>query len=134
MFVFPHLFAEVMDEYMSAHGASERDLAAIAVQEYRNARHNPYAQMRECALTVDQACAIEGINRYIADGLQLKTFDCSQITDGYAGLIVATEEGLARLGVAKQDCVRIAGWGQATDPLQEAGPGRAAPAGAPTAR
>ena len=26
VFVFPHLFAEVMDEYMSAHGASEREL------------------------------------------------------------------------------------------------------------
>src|SRR5512143_2126719 len=62
-FVFPHIFAEVLHEYMSAHGASERELATIAVQEYQNARHNPYAQMRDTALTVDQACAIEGINR-----------------------------------------------------------------------
>jgi len=55
------------------------------VQEYQNARHNPYAQMRNVDLSVEKACQIEGINRYIADGLRLKTFDCSQITDGYAG-------------------------------------------------
>ena len=121
VFVFPHLFAEVMDVYLKTHGYTEEDLAAIAVQEYRNAKHNPYAQMRNVDLTVEKACQIEGINRYVAEGLRLKTFDCSQITDGYAGLVLATEEGLARLGVAKKDCVRIAGWGQATDPLKKEG-------------
>jgi len=121
VFVFPHIFAEVMDLYMKEHGVSERELAAIAVQEYSNARHNPYAQMRNVDLTAEKACAIEGINRYVAEGLRLKTFDCSQITDGYAGLLLATEEGLARLGVAKRDCVRLAGWGQATDALKKQG-------------
>jgi acetyl-CoA C-acetyltransferase len=121
VFVFPHLFAEVMDLYLKTHGCREEDLAAIAVQEYQNARHNPYAQMRNVDLSVEKACAIEGINRYIAEGLRLKTFDCSQITDGYAGLILATEEGLARLGVARKDCVELAGWGQATDPLRKEG-------------
>ncbi len=121
VFVFPHLFAEVMDEYLKAHGCTEEHLAAIAVQEYANARHNPYAQMRSVDLTVEKACRIEGINRYVAEGLRLKTFDCSQITDGFAGLILATEEGLARLGVSKKDCVRLAGWGQATDPLKKEG-------------
>ncbi|HVO12858.1 MAG TPA: thiolase family protein [Vicinamibacteria bacterium] len=129
-FVFPHIFAEVMDEYMRAHGTSEQELATIAVQEYQNARHNPYAQMRDSALTVEEACRIEGINRYIAEGLKLKTFDCSQITDGYAGLVLATEEGLERLGVSKKDCVRLAGWGQATDPLKKDGRDVLCPKGA----
>jgi acetyl-CoA C-acetyltransferase len=121
VFVFPHLFAEVMDVYLKAHSCTEEDLAAIAVQEYANAKNNPYAQMRNVDLTVEKACAIEGINRYIAEGLRLKTFDCSQISDGYAGLVLATEAGLARLGVDRKDCVRIAGWGQATDPLKKEG-------------
>jgi acetyl-CoA C-acetyltransferase len=121
VFVFPHLFAEVMDLYLKTHGYTEEDLAAIAVQEYENAKHNPYAQMRNVDLTVEKACTIEGINRYVAEGLKLKTFDCSQITDGYAGLVLATEEGLARLGISRKDCVRIAGWGQATDPLRKEG-------------
>jgi len=130
VFVFPHIFAEVMDAYMKAHGVSEEQLAAIAVQEYQNARHNPYAQMRDVDLTVAKACTIEGINRYVAEGLRLKTFDCSQITDGYAALILATEEGLARLGLKKADCVRLAGFGQATDPLKKEGRDVLRPAGA----
>ena len=73
---------------------------------------------------------IGGINRYIVDGLPLKTYDCSQITDGYAALIVATEDGLKRLGLKKQDCVEIAGYSQATDPLKKAGRDVLRPAGA----
>ena len=33
-YIFPHLFAEVMDAYMKKWGVSERDLAQIAVIEY----------------------------------------------------------------------------------------------------
>ena len=118
-FVFPHIFAEIMQLYMQRWSVSEAELAAIAVQEYANARHNPYAQMQKTELTLDQATAIGGNNRYLVPELPLKTYDCSQITDGYAALILATEEGLARLGVDKHDCVQIAGWGQAVDPLQK---------------
>jgi len=130
VFVFPHLFAEVMRDYMAEYGITERQLAAIPVQEYANARYNPCAQMNKVQITLDQATAIEGINRYVVDGLPLKTYDCSQITDGYAALILATEEGLARLGVPKSDCVEIAGWGQATDPIRKDGRDVLRPAGA----
>jgi len=117
-FVFPHIFAEIMQQYMQHWSVSEAELAAIAVQEYANARHNPYAQMQKVELTLEQATTIGGNNRYLIEGLPLKTYDCSQITDGYAAMILATEEGLARLGVDRHDCVQIAGWGQAVDPLQ----------------
>src|SRR5262245_31079148 len=100
VFVFPHLFAEVMAAYMTAHCVTARELAAIAVTEYRNAHFNPFAQMRNVDLTLDIAEKLEGINRCIVDGLPLKTYDCSQITDGYAALILATREGLDRLGLA----------------------------------
>lgn len=120
-FVFPHLFAEVMKEYMETYKVAEEDLARIAVQEYANAKYNSCAQMSKVQITLDQAMKIEGINRYVVDGLPLKTYDCSQITDGYAALILATEEGLNKLGVPKSDCVEIAGWAQATDPLKKDG-------------
>src|SRR5208282_3834076 len=81
--IFPHLFAEVMECYLKVHGVPEKHLAQIAVTEYANARHNEYAQMRNVELTVEQAMQIGGINRYIVEGLPLKTYDCSQITDGY---------------------------------------------------
>ena len=129
-YVFPHLFAEVMADYMEAWGVGEEDLARIAVAEYANARHNPDAQMRGIELTLDGAMTLAGPNRYIVDGLPLKTYDSSQITDGYAALVLATEEGLARLGVAREDAVRLAGWGQATDPLAKGGRDVLHPAGA----
>jgi acetyl-CoA C-acetyltransferase len=130
VFVFPHLFAEVMRDYMAEYGVTERDLAHIPVQEYANARFNPCAQMSKVQITLEQALAIEGINRYVIEGLPLKTYDCSQITDGYASLILATAEGLARLGVGRRDAVEIAGWGQATDPLRKEGRDVLRPAGA----
>ena len=120
-FIFPHLFAEVMQEYMQTYGVAEEDLARIAVQEYANAKYNPCAQMSKVQITLEQAMKIEGINRYVVDGLPLKTYDCSQITDGYAALILATEDGLKKLGVPKSECVEIAGFSQATDPLRKGG-------------
>src|SRR5208283_5271138 len=130
VFVFPHLFAEVMQAYMQEHSASEAALAQIAVTEYANAKYNPCAQMSKVQITLEQATKIEGINRYVVDGLPLKTYDSSQITDGYAGLILATEEGLKKLGVPKADCVEVAGWGQATDPLKKEGRDVLRPVGA----
>jgi acetyl-CoA C-acetyltransferase len=121
VYVFPHLFAEVMRDYMAAHGVSERDLATVAAQEYANGNHNPYAQMQKIQVSLDEAASSEGRNRYIVEGLPLKTYDCSQITDGYAALILATDKGLEKLGVAKADCVELAGFGQATDPLLKEG-------------
>ncbi len=119
VFVFPHLFAEVMELYMKTHGVTEEQLAQIAVIEYGNANKNPYAQMQKAVVTLETAMKIEGINRYVVEGLPLKTYDCSQITDGYAAMIIATEDGLKKLGVAKADCVEIAGYAQATDPLRK---------------
>lgn len=121
VFVFPHIFAEIMQAYMSEYGVTEEQLARIAVEEYANARFNPWAQMSKVQITLEQAMKIEGFNRYVVEGLPLKTYDCSQITDGYAALILATEEGLSRLGLKKADCVEVAGWGQATDPLARSG-------------
>jgi acetyl-CoA acetyltransferase len=94
MFVFPHIFAEIMQAYMQAYRVTEADLAQIAVEEYANAKYNPWAQMNKIQITLEQALKIEGINRYVVDGMPLKTYDCSQITDGYAALVLATEEGL----------------------------------------
>lgn len=130
VYVFPHLFAEIMRDYMKRWEVSEANLARIAVQEYANARYNPYAQMNKVQITLEQATAIEGVNRFIVEGLPLKTYDCSQITDGFAAMILATDEGLEKLGVPKADTVEIAGFAQATDPLKKEGRDVLRPAGA----
>src|ERR1035438_3133032 len=73
VFIFPHLFAEIMQCYMQVYGVSESDLAQIAVNEYQNAKYNPWAQMSKVQITLEQALKIEGINRYVVDGLPLKS-------------------------------------------------------------
>jgi acetyl-CoA acetyltransferase len=130
VFVAPHQFGEVMQAYIDEHGATEEDFARIAVAEYANAAHNPWAQMKDVRVSLDQAKKIEGMNRYVIPGLPLKTYDCSQITDGYAAIILATEEGLGRLGISKEKCVELAGYAQATDPLRKRGRDVLRPAGA----
>ena len=130
VYVFPHLYAEIMRDYMKAWGVPEADLAQVAVEEYANARYNPCAQMNKVQITLEQALKIEGINKYIVDRLPLKTYDCSQITDGYAALILATEEGLAKLGIPKHETVEIAGFGDATDALAKGSRDVLRPAGA----
>ena len=129
-YIFPHLFAEIMECYIKHHKVTEANLAEIAVQEYANGNKNPLAQMNKAKVTLEDATRIDDRNRYIVDGLPLKTYDCSQITDGYATLILATEEGLKRLGVNKADAVEIAGYAQATDPLMKEGRDVLHPAGA----
>jgi acetyl-CoA acetyltransferase len=129
-YIFPHLFAEIMECYIKRHKVTEADLARIAVEEYANGNKNPLAQMNKVKLTLEDATTIGERNRYIVDGLPLKTYDCSQISDGYAALILATEEGLAKLGVSKADAVEIAGYAQATDPLLKEGRDILRPAGA----
>jgi acetyl-CoA C-acetyltransferase len=129
-YIFPHIFAEVMDAYMKRWGVSERDLAQVAVIEYGNAKYNPFAQLQKVQITLDEAANTGERNRYLVEGLPLKTYDCSQITDGYAGMILATEKGLERLGVAKSECVLLAGYAQATDPLLSAGRDALNPVGA----
>ena len=79
VYIFPHLFAEVMRDYMKAHGATERDFAEISSREYANATHNPYAQMQKVEVSVDEAATAEGRNRYIVEGLPV----------GLSGLVIA---------------------------------------------
>ena len=43
----------------------------------------------------------------------LNLYDCSKVSDGAASLIVATEEGLKRCGIRKEDAVEILGIGEA---------------------
>ena len=133
VYIFPHLFAEIMECYIKHHKVTEEDLAKVAVQEYANGNLNPMAQMQKVKVTLEDVVTVNDRNRYIVDGLPLKTYDCSQITDGYATLILATEEGVKKLGVARADAVEIAGYAQATDPLLKEGRDVLYPAGANTA-
>jgi acetyl-CoA C-acetyltransferase len=117
VFVFPHIFAEIMARYMKEHGVSEEDLAYVPPVFYAHANQNPLAQMHKVTVTHADVMKIEGVNRYVVEGLPLKTYECSQISDGYAAVLLANEAGLKKLGATADQAVEIAGFAQRTDPL-----------------
>jgi len=76
-----------------------------------NARFNPDAQehFNKVADLVAQGLTPPN-GRSFTDHLNL--YDCSKVSDGAAAIIVASEEGWRRLGLAREDVVEIAGYGQ----------------------
>lgn len=67
-------------------------------QEY----HNQVADLRALANTCpNPESFVDNIN----------VFDCSKVSDGGAAILVCSEEGLAKAGIARKDAAEIVGWG-----------------------
>src|SRR6201984_1702171 len=114
-FMFPKLFGRIAQIYVEKYGATEADLALVAWKNYAHAKLNPLAQMRDADLTLDSASQVSDKNPHVAP--PLKVSDCSQITDGSAGLVLVSEKFLKRLGRDKNKTPRLLGFGHATDYL-----------------
>ena len=112
-FMFPKLFARIAQIYAERHGLTEQQLALIAVKNRAQARLNPLAQMRDCALSIKEACTESEANPRFAP--PLKVTDCSQITDGGAGLVLCSDRFRKRL--SRPRAVRLLGFGHTTDCL-----------------
>ncbi len=52
----------------------------------------------------------------------LNVFDCSKVTDGASALIVASEEGLKKLGIDKKEAIEMIGWGISVEDLKQTPP------------
>src|SRR5437867_7893992 len=106
-FMFPKLFARIAQIYSEHHGLTDQQLALIAVKNRAQARLNPLAQMRDCALSIKEACTESEANPRFAP--PLKVTDCSQITDGGAGLVLCSARFLKTL--SRRAAVRLLGYG-----------------------
>lgn len=79
---FPALYALMAKRHMIDFGTTEEMMAAVAVKNHKHGAKNKYAQFpRE--ITMEQVLG----SKMIAD--PLKIFDCSPITDGAAGVVLA---------------------------------------------
>lgn len=114
---FPHSFAVIMDRYMKAYGYSEEEFAVIPPLFYSNARHNPLAHMHQTKAPVTAQSVLQSHRLFPDPPLPLKLFECSQISDGWARILLCDDEGLRRLGVPRTDATQLAGFGMATDGL-----------------
>ena len=108
-FIWPYMFDLVADEYDRRYGLDDAHLRAIAQLNFANARSNPNAQTRDWKvpdpIVADEANPpIEG---------RLRRFDCSQMTDGGAGIVLVTDDYL-RGHWGARPIGRIDGWGHRT--------------------
>jgi len=110
-FMWPHMFSLVADEYDRRYGLDAVHLSRISEINFANARMNPNAQTREWKIPDLGPDGDPTLNPTI-DG-RVRRFDCSQITDGGAGVVLVNNaflEAHPRLRPA----ARIAGWGHQT--------------------
>ncbi|VEG57643.1 acetyl-CoA acetyltransferase [Mycolicibacterium aurum] len=109
-YMWPHMFDAVADEYDRRYGLDEQHLRAIAALNFANAKANPRAQTRTWSIPLplraddDTNPVIEG---------RLRRFDCSQITDGGAGVVLVSDAWLTDHPSARP-LGRIDGWGHRT--------------------
>jgi len=102
----------------------ERIKAGMAhwfAQAVENARKNPKAQEHTNTVQDLVALGMTAPNpKTFCDNISV--YDCSKVSDGAASMIIASEEGLKKLGVSKKDAVEIVGYGQTEDDITNAQP------------
>jgi len=120
-FTFPAVMTRRAKAYKEAYGVTDRDLAHFSVKAYGNANRNPLAHMNKVTMTLDEAATASDRNPNFLGNPELKEHlrvsDCSQVSDGAAAMLIASEEGLRKLGRALSDTVQITAYGYATNPL-----------------
>lgn len=109
-FMWPYMFAEVADEYERRYGLDDQHLRAIGQLNLANGRRNPNAQTRTWQVP-DLSEPDEAANPTIVG--RLRRFDCSQITDGGAG-VVLVNDGYLREHPQARPWGRVRGWGHTT--------------------
>lgn len=103
-FPFPKLFGRLADEILKKYPMEESRfmdaLAKISAQNYENAKRNPKAQTRQWFMSYEQAKARNTETNAIVGG-KLAVSDCSQVTDGAAVVMLASEKFIKERGLEK---------------------------------
>lgn len=111
-YLWPSMFATVADTYDRRYGLDDAHLHAIAALNLANAKRNPNAQTRDWRIP---DLAADGDDDTVNPPIEgrVRRFDCSQMTDGGAGLVLVGDDFLAdHPGV--RPIGRIEGWGHRT--------------------
>lgn len=121
-FTFPWMFARRQRAYKEAWGLDHDVFARVVAKAYGNARRNPLALHHYTALDWDTASTVNDHNRTFLEDPELhdhmRMLECTEFTDGASAVILATDDGLASLGIPRERCTRIAGIGWSTRALQ----------------
>lgn len=114
--MWPWMFARLGDEYERRYGLKREHLAAIAKNNFANARRNPNAQTRDWKLEEANFGTDDAANPPVEG--RIRKQDCGQITDGGACVFLASERyasaWAARRGIALEAVPYLKGWGHRT--------------------
>ena len=103
-FPFPKLFGRLANEILKKYDIEETRfmdaLAKISAQNYANAKRNPKAQTRQWFMSYEQARTRDTETNAIVGG-KLAISDCSQVTDGAAVVLLASEKFIKERGLEK---------------------------------
>ena len=117
-FPFPKLFGQLADNMIAKYGLNENhfmdNLARISCINYENAKRNPFAQTRKWFMDYEQA-SHRGTDSNPFVGGRLAVSDCSQVTDGAALVVLASERYLKERRIANKPFIK--GFGHRTAPL-----------------
>jgi len=113
-FFFPGLFSDRAGAYYEKYGYEDarRGMAKWYESAILNARKNPKAQEHHNATEDLLALGMTPPNgKTFLE--HLNPYDCSKVSDGASAVVVASAEGLRKLGVEAEEAVEIIGLGQA---------------------
>ncbi len=120
-FVFPHLFGVRAKAWKERFGGTAEDLARIVVKAYANANKNPQALNYTSQMSLEHANTPSDRNFLFLEDPALRDHmrltDCTAFTDGASTVILATGEGLTKLGISESDCTEILGYGHSVRAL-----------------
>lgn len=114
--IWADMFDQVAEEYDRRYGLDDAHLRAIGALNLANAKRNPNAQTRSWHVpdVVGPAGLDTEVNPVVHG--RVRRYDCSQITDGGAGVVLATDAYLAAHPHVRP-LARLAGWGHRTTGL-----------------
>lgn len=108
-YMWPYMFAELVEEYDRRYGIDEVHLRRIGEVNFANAKDNPNAQTRDWS---DLVFAADDVRNPVVEG-RLRRLDCSQITDGAAGVVLVSDR-YRRANPDVRPWAEVTGWGHAT--------------------
>ena len=120
-FTFPAVLTRRTKAYKEQYSLSDEDLGRVSVKAYANANRNPKAHMHHASMPLEVASTASDRNPNFLGNPELKPYlkmsDCSQVSDGAAALLLVSEAGLEKLGIAREDAVKLRAYGFASNPL-----------------
>ena len=117
-FPFPKLFGRLADETIAKYALDEGrymdTLSKISVINYSNAKRNPLAQTRRWFMSEEQASQRGSETNPLVGG-RLAVSDCSQVTDGAALVVLASEKYITEKRIKDKPIIK--GYGHRNAPL-----------------